>query len=47
VQSLKLLASSMLPELQRRTTLATQAAASVGADVTASGSEGGQGASGN
>lgn len=47
VQSLKLLASGMLPELQQRMTLATQTAASVGADVTASGSDAGQGASGN
>jgi putative membrane protein len=47
VQSLKLLASGMLPELQQRMTLATQTAASVGADVTASGSEARQGATGN
>jgi putative membrane protein len=47
VQSLKLLASGMLPELQQRMTLATQTAASVGADVTASSSEAAQGTSGN
>jgi putative membrane protein len=40
VQSLKQLASGMLPELQQRMTLATQTAASVGADF-------GQGATGN
>jgi len=40
VQSLKELASSMLPELQQRLTLATQTAGSVGADVTASASKG-------
>ena len=39
VQSLKELASRMLPQLQQRLTLATQTAASVGADVTASSSE--------
>ena len=39
VQSLKQLASRMLPELQQRLTLATQTAGSVGADVTASTSE--------
>jgi putative membrane protein len=47
VQSLKLLASGMLPELQQRMTLATQTAASVGADVTASSAEAGQGAGGH
>jgi predicted outer membrane protein len=36
VQSLKALASAMLPGSQQRMTLATQTAASVGADVTAS-----------
>lgn len=46
VQSLKLLASGMLPELQQRMTLATQTAASLGADVTASSSEAGRGATG-
>jgi putative membrane protein len=40
VQSLKQLASRMLPELQQRLTLATQTAGSVGADVTASASKG-------
>ena len=39
VQSLKELASRMLPQLQQRLTLATQTAGSVGADVTASRSE--------
>jgi putative membrane protein len=47
VQSLKLLASGMLPELQQRMTLATQTAASVGADVTETSSEARQGATGN
>jgi putative membrane protein len=42
VQSLKQLASRMLSELQRRLTLATQTAGSVGADVTASASKGSQ-----
>jgi putative membrane protein len=46
VQSLKQLAARMLPRLQQRLTLATQTAASVGADVTASSSEAVQGASG-
>jgi putative membrane protein len=47
VQSLKLLASGMLPALQQRMSLATQTAASAGADFTASSSESGQGATGN
>jgi putative membrane protein len=47
VQSLKLLASGMLPELQQRMTLATQTAASVGADVTATSSDAAHGTSGN
>ena len=47
VQSLKQLASRMLPELQQRLTLATQTAGSVGADVTASSSEAKQGSSSN
>jgi putative membrane protein len=47
VQSLKQLASRMLPELQQRLTLATQTAGSVGADVTASSSETKQGSSSN
>jgi putative membrane protein len=42
VQSLKQLASKMLPQLQQRLTLATQTAGAVGADVTASSSEPGQ-----
>jgi putative membrane protein len=36
VQSLKQLASRMLPEMEQRLSLATQTAGSVGADVTAS-----------
>jgi putative membrane protein len=44
VQSLKQLASQMLPELQRRLTLATQTAGAVGADVTASVSAADEGA---
>jgi putative membrane protein len=47
VQSLKQLASRMLPELEQRLTLATQTAGSVGADVTASGQEPGQGSGAN
>ena len=39
VQSLKQLASRMLPDLQQRLSLATETAGSVGADVTASTSE--------
>ncbi|MCI0455850.1 MAG: DUF4142 domain-containing protein [Gemmataceae bacterium] len=39
VQSLKQLASRMLPELEQRLTLATQTAGLVGADVTASSAE--------
>ena len=39
VQSLKQLASRMLPDLQQRLSLATETAGSVGADVTASSSE--------
>lgn len=39
VQSLKQVASRMLPDLQQRLTLATQTAGSVGAHVTASASE--------
>lgn len=42
VQSLKQLASTMLPELQKRLSLATQTAGSVGADVTATSEEGRQ-----
>lgn len=40
VQSLKQLASKMLPELQQRLTLATQTAGSIGVNVAASTSEG-------
>ncbi len=47
VQSLKQLASRMLPQLQQRLTLATQTAGSVGADVTASSSEPGLRATSN
>ena len=43
VQSLKQLASRMLPEMQQRLSLATQTAGSVGADVTASTSEASEG----
>jgi putative membrane protein len=39
VQSLKQLASKMLPEMERRLSLATQTAGSVGVDVTASSSK--------
>jgi putative membrane protein len=46
VQSLKQLASSMLPDFQQRLNLATETAASVGADVTASTSVSGEGSSG-
>jgi putative membrane protein len=47
IQSLKQLASRMLPGLQQRLTLATQTAGSVGVDVTASTSEAKQGSSSN
>jgi putative membrane protein len=47
VQSLKHLASRLLPDLQQRLTLATQTAGSVGADVTALSSETNQGSAGN
>jgi putative membrane protein len=47
VQSLKHLASRMLPDLQQRLTLATETAGSVGADVTASSSEASEGSFGN
>jgi putative membrane protein len=43
VQSLKQLASRMLPDLQQRLSLATETAGSVGADVTASSSEASEG----
>ena len=46
VQSLKQVASTMLPDVQERLALATQTAGSVGADVTASAGAG-QGSSGN
>ena len=42
VQSLKQLASRMLPEMEQRLSLATQAAGSVGVNVTASTSEAGE-----
>jgi putative membrane protein len=45
VQSLKQLASKMLPQLQQRLTLATQTANAVGADVSGSSPDGTQGAS--
>jgi putative membrane protein len=47
VQSLKQLASTMLPELQQRLTLATATGSAVGADVTASSSQENQGSSPN
>jgi putative membrane protein len=47
VKSLKELASRMLPDLQQRQGLATQTAATVGADVTASKSEKEEGATKN
>jgi putative membrane protein len=40
VQSLKQVASKMLPDLQQRLTVATQTAGSIGAQVTASGAAG-------
>jgi putative membrane protein len=43
VQSLKQLASRMLPDLQQRLSVATETAGSVGADVTASSSEASEG----
>jgi putative membrane protein len=43
VQSLKQLASRMLPEIEQRLGLATQTAGSVGVDVTASSSPAGEG----
>jgi putative membrane protein len=42
VQSLKQVASKMLPDLQQRLTVATQTAGSIGAQVTASSAETGQ-----
>jgi predicted outer membrane protein len=39
VQSLKQLATSMLPDMEQRLSLATQTAGSVGVDVTASRSQ--------
>jgi putative membrane protein len=47
VQSLKQLASRMLPEIEQRLSLATQTAGSVGADVTASSSAASGGAATN
>jgi putative membrane protein len=46
VQSLKQLASRMLPDLQQRLTLATQTAGSIGAPVTASAAGSGPGSDG-
>ena len=46
VQSLKQLASRMLPDLQQRLSLARETAGSVGADVTASSSEASEGTAG-
>jgi hypothetical protein len=43
VQSLKQLASRMLPEMEQRLSLATETAGSVGADVTASRAAAGEG----
>ena len=43
VQSLKQFAARMLPDMQQRLSLATQTAGAVGADVTASSSEGTEG----
>ena len=43
VQSLKQLASRMLPEMEQRLSLATETAGSVGVDVTASSSEASEG----
>jgi putative membrane protein len=47
VQSLKQLASRMLPDVQQRSSLATETARSVGADVTASSSEAREGSATN
>lgn len=47
VASLKALASGMLPEVERRMTLATQTASTLGVDVTEPRSTGGSGSSGN
>ena len=47
VQSLKQFASTMLPDVQQRLSLATQTAGSVGADVTASSSESREGTASN
>ncbi len=47
VQSLKQLASKMLPVMERRLSLATETAGSIGVNVTASASEAGQGSAGN
>jgi putative membrane protein len=46
VQSLKQLASKMLPDLHARLTLATETAGSIGAQVTASAAEPGRGTNG-
>jgi putative membrane protein len=47
VQSLKQLATRMLPEMEQRLSLATQTAGSVGADVTASSLKASQGSASN
>jgi putative membrane protein len=47
VQSLKQLATKMLPEMEQRLSLATQTAGSVGADVTASSSKASEGSATN
>jgi putative membrane protein len=46
VQSLKQVASKMLPDLQQRLSVATQTAGSIGVDVTASSAGAGQGSTG-
>ena len=47
VQSLKQMASKMLPDLQRRLAFATETAGSIGVQVTASAAEPGRGPNGN
>lgn len=47
VESLKTLAASMLPEVERRMTLVTQTASSVGVDITEPRAAGGSGTTGN
>ena len=46
VQLLKQVASTMLPDLQERLSLATQTAGSIGVNVTASAATAGQGSTG-